>query len=468
MTLALRYAAYSDVGLLREGNEDSGYAGPRLLAVADGLGGHKHGEVASSIAITTLSSLDRDFAPDELIGALHDAIFQANAVVQDNIPDPTATDTMGTTLTALLWSGAQVAVGHVGDSRAYMMRNGEFQQITHDHTLIQTLIDEGKITPEEAATHPQRSLLLRALDGRSEVEPDLWMHEAVLGDRYLLCSDGLHGVVSADTMAEVLRTVPDPVEVTRRLVDLANRGGGPDNITCVVSDVVDPRAEQLRTAPEFVGAVANSQPERVMPDTPAGRAAGLGQAPETEMFERGEFGGLQSGGGARTDTAEFPPLILEAADPPRPPRPVDDDDDELPRRPRRFPIMTLVLLVFVALLVVPAYFAWDYIQNQYYIGVNPEGQVTIYRGMDEEVLGYALYTEAEVTDLEVTALPRTQHDRLTSSTIGAASLADAQERVAALTAEAEECAQNPNCDRVEPAEEQGPASGEQDPEPQAS
>jgi PPM family protein phosphatase len=138
----------------------------------------------------------------------------------------------------MLWSGSQLALVHIGDSRAYLLRDGELFQITHDHTLVQTLVDEGRITLAEAAAHPQRSLLLRAIDGKQS-EPDLQLHDAKAGDRYLLCSDGLYSVVSMERLREVLSTVADPDDVVRQLIDLANQAGGPDNITCVVADVVE-------------------------------------------------------------------------------------------------------------------------------------------------------------------------------------------------------------------------------------
>src|SRR5690606_21038456 len=203
MTIALRYAARSDVGLLREGNEDSAYASGRLLAVADGMGGHAHGEVASSVAIAAISALDRgadhDFGGDllrDIEAAVRDANHQLHAMVAR---DPSLKG-MGTTLTAMLWNGLRFALAHVGDSRAYLLRNGELYQITHDHTLVQSLVDDGRITQEEAANHPQRSILLRALDGTAEVDPDLQDREAQVGDRYLLCSDGLSTVVSPETL----------------------------------------------------------------------------------------------------------------------------------------------------------------------------------------------------------------------------------------------------------------------------
>ena len=150
-----------------------------------------------------------------------------------------AVEGMGTTLTALLWSDGHAAVCHIGDSRGYLLRDGELYQITHDHTLVQSLVDEGRISADDVSTHPQRSLLLRALDGRSVAEPDLSVHDSLPGDRYLLCSDGLSGVVSDETLRDTLSTIEDPEVATRQLIDLAIHGGGPDNITCIVADVVD-------------------------------------------------------------------------------------------------------------------------------------------------------------------------------------------------------------------------------------
>lgn len=239
MTLALRYAIRSDVGLLREGNEDAAYAGPRLLAVADGMGGHAAGEVASAAAISALARLDDDVPGSDLLDALADAVADANHTLHDMVVADSVLEGMGTTLTAMLWSGSRVALVHIGDSRAYLLRDGEFHQITHDHTLVQTLVDEGRISPDDVATHPQRSMLLRALDGRADVEPDLSLREARLGDRYLLCSDGLSGVVPVARIHQVLRTAAEPEQVVQQLIELANSGGGPDNIACVAADVVE-------------------------------------------------------------------------------------------------------------------------------------------------------------------------------------------------------------------------------------
>jgi protein phosphatase len=262
MTLALRYAVRSDVGLLREGNEDSAYAGPRLLAIADGMGGHAAGEVASAVAISALAGLDHAALDGDLLDPLAAAVAAANTTLHEmSVADP-AVEGMGTTLTAMLWQDAHVALCHIGDSRAYLLRDGDFYQITRDHTLVQSLVDDGRLTPEAAATHPQRSLLLRALDGRTEAEPDLSIREVRVGDRYLLCSDGLSDVVTEQTLHKTLVSIADLDDAVIQLVELAIRSGGPDNITCIVADVVDTAAGPA--APSRVAVIAvmpQSQPQ---------------------------------------------------------------------------------------------------------------------------------------------------------------------------------------------------------------
>ena len=196
MPLALRYAARSDVGLIRAINEDSGYAGPRLLVIADGVGGHAAGEVASSVAVAQVSALDEDSPGGDLLERLSAAVNGANNHLRDMVVGDPELEGMGTTLTALLRAGSRFGLVHVGDSRCYLLRNGELHQITRDHTFVQTLVDEGRITAEEADHHPQRNVITNSLDGREDIDLDLSVRETKAGDRYLLCSDGLSGVVS--------------------------------------------------------------------------------------------------------------------------------------------------------------------------------------------------------------------------------------------------------------------------------
>jgi PPM family protein phosphatase len=241
-SLIVRYGVRSDIGLTREDNEDAAYAGARLLAVADGMGGHVAGEKASAAVIEALRPLDTEVPEGELLNALDHAVRRAKTTLRDMAEENPALTGMGTTLTALLWSGSQLGLVHIGDSRAYLVRDGEVFQVTRDHTLIQSLLDDGKITADEMASHPQRFLLLKALDtgASGKDEPDLQLLQARSGDRYLLCSDGLHVTVPADAIERVLLTVTDPDQAAGDLIKLAMDAGGPDNITCIVADVTTP------------------------------------------------------------------------------------------------------------------------------------------------------------------------------------------------------------------------------------
>ena len=235
--LAIRYAVQSDRGQ-RADNEDAVYAGARLLAVADGLGGHAAGEVASAAVIEAVRPLDTDIPAGELLDALDHAVRRAGSSLQELAAADPALAGMGTTLTALVVSGSQLGLVHIGDSRAYLVRGGAVFRITHDHTLVQSLLDEGRLTAAEVSAHPQRFLLLRALAAGRSDEADLQLRDAQAGDRYLLCSDGLHGVADDEQIAAVLLGEADPEEAARQLIALAVEGGAPDNVTCVVADVL--------------------------------------------------------------------------------------------------------------------------------------------------------------------------------------------------------------------------------------
>ncbi|WP_280189681.1 PP2C family protein-serine/threonine phosphatase, partial [Nocardia gipuzkoensis] len=271
MTLVLRYAARSDRGLVRGNNEDSVYAGARLLALADGMGGHAAGEVASQLMIAALAHLDDDEPGDDLLGKLDAATREGNAAIADQVEEEPELDGMGTTLTAILFAGKKLGLVHIGDSRAYLLRGGELTQITRDDTFVQSLVDEGRITPEQAHTHPQRSLIMRALTG-NEIEPTLIMRESRAGDRYLLCSDGLSDVVSDETIANTMREGSTD-ECADRLIELALRSGGPDNVTVVVADVID--LDYGQSHPIVAGAASGVDEDSPPPNTAAGRASAL-------------------------------------------------------------------------------------------------------------------------------------------------------------------------------------------------
>jgi serine/threonine protein phosphatase PrpC len=410
MTLALRYAVRSDVGLLREGNEDSAYAGPRLLAVADGMGGHAAGEVASAVAIEALTALDGDLPASELLDALAGAVTRANDLLRKMVAANPSIGGMGTTLTAMLWSGTRVALCHIGDSRAYLLSGGEFKQITHDHTLVQSLVDDGRISPDEAATHPQRSLLLRALDGSSDVEPDLSMREAQTGDRYLLCSDGLSGVVSEPTLHRALATAAEPDDAVRQLVELAIKEGGPDNITCIVADVVD-SATAVRP-PSEVSVLAGA----------ASNGSGMPMMRSDSTIGRGHV---------LTQTAPQAAIVIAHDDPvPRAAGGAVADDDTEPdgQVRRRLPIVKSLLALLLIVIIGAGYAGWRYTQAQYYVGEDA-GRVTIFRGINQNVAGLKLSSVYDRTEIPLAGVPVTEQG-LIRSTISANSLSHARSIVA--------------------------------------
>jgi len=358
MTLVLRYAARSDRGLVRSNNQDSVYAGPRLLSLADGMGGHAAGEVASKIVIAALAPLDDDEPGEDLLGQLREATQAGNGAIAELVAGDPELDGMGTTLTAILFAGNRIGLVHIGDSRAYLQRNGQFAQITHDDTFVQSLIDEGRITEDEAATHPQRSLLLKALTGH-EVEPTLTIREARAGDRYLLCSDGLSGVVTHETLADTIK-IPDAQACADRLIELALKGGGPDNVTVIVADVVD--IDFGDDAPIIGGAAGNGQDDQPPPDSPASRAGAIA-APRQDPV--------------RPDPLEQPP-----------------PDPKVKRRKRIR--LFLILLLVVILLAGGAVVGWVFVVNrQYFVGEADDGEIAIFQGVRGSVFGVSLNTQVQ-------------------------------------------------------------------------
>ena len=348
MTLVLRYAARSDRGLVRSNNEDSVYAGARLLALADGMGGHAAGEVASQLMIAALAHLDDDEPGDDLLGKLEAATREGNAAIADQVEEEPELDGMGTTLTAILFAGKKIGLVHIGDSRAYMLREGKLTQITRDDTFVQSLVDEGRITAEQAHTHPQRSLIMRALTG-NEIEPTLTVREARAGDRYLLCSDGLSDVVSDETIENTLNE-GDSAQSADRLIELALRSGGPDNVTIVVADVID--LDYGQSSPILGGAASTDDEEDAPPpNTAAGRAAAMRPPRATPK---------------------------RVASPP----PVPEKKSHKLR-------WSLVALAVVALLVGGAFVANAAIRNNYYVGED-DSRVAIMRGVPASILGYSL------------------------------------------------------------------------------
>ncbi len=430
MSLSLRFAAGSHKGMIREGNEDSGYAGPRLLAIADGMGGQAAGEVASSEVISTIVTLDDDIPGSDILTSLGTAVQRANDQLLHMVEEDPQLEGMGTTLTALLWTGQRLGLVHVGDSRAYLLRDGVLTQITQDHTWVQRLVDEGRITEEEATTHPQRSLLMRALGSGERVEPDLSIREVRVGDRYLICSDGLSGVVSHQTMEDTLGGYQAPHETVQELIQLALRGGGPDNITCIVADVLDTddgdtQAAQLNDTPVVVGAVAEHQSQPHDPrhlDTPAGRASELGRTPH-QAGPTGTFGPPGSG----DPVPGTPPGSFGAY----------DGDLDKPAR-RKWPKRTLISVVVLAVVAGGLYGAYSWTQNQYYVGAKGD-HVAVYQGINQKLVGLSLSkVHRDRSDIPLKYLPSYQRKQV-QDTIATSSLGQADDKADELAQQAEVC-----------------------------
>jgi PPM family protein phosphatase len=453
MTLVLRYAVRSDVGLLREGNEDSAYAGPRLLAVADGMGGHAAGEVASSVTIASMAELDAEPPGGDMLAELSEAVAAANTRLQEMIIANPAVEGMGTTLTALFWSDGHAAVCHIGDSRGYLLRENELYQITHDHTLVQSLVDEGRISVDDVSTHPQRSLLLRALDGRSIAEPDLSVHEGQPGDRYLLCSDGLSGVVSDETLRDTLASIAEPEAVTRQLIELALLGGGPDNITCIVADVIDSGATRLppTLVPVLAGAAAHAADPPLAVD---------GTGPFEVIDDHGanhfddgqrSLNGVPSGLGLDGDPGSLPlavatqngtgPNAVRARGGHRaqPKRATRSGRGGRGGR-RRWPIVTTTLVVLLAVVIGGGYLGWRVIQDQYYVGADSAGKVVIYRGVNQRIAGFSLSKPYRQTGILLSQVP-VNYQQTLKATDTANSLTDAQSIVATVSTAVSTCYQ---------------------------
>ncbi|MGW3563449.1 PP2C family protein-serine/threonine phosphatase [Streptomyces sp. NPDC000941] len=435
MSLSLRFAAGSHKGMIREGNEDSGYAGPRLLAIADGMGGQAAGEVASSEVISTLVQLDDDVPGSDILTSLGSAVQRANDQLRMMVEEDPQLEGMGTTLTALLWTGQRLGLVHVGDSRAYLLRDGVLTQITQDHTWVQRLVDEGRITEEEAGTHPQRSLLMRALGSGDHVEPDLSIREVRAGDRYMICSDGLSGVVSHQTLEDTLASYQGPHETIQELIQLALRGGGPDNITCIVADVLDvdgsdTLAGQLNDTPVIVGAVAENQTplgDGGAAHTPAGRAAELGR-------NRGVAPGEAQGGFGPPGSGD-PSL----GGPPEGSYGTYADGDFAKKGGRKKWIKrSLYIALGLAVVGGGLYGGYRWTQTQYYVGTNGD-HVAIYQGISQDLAWIKLNkVHEDHREIELKYLPVDQRSRV-EDTIAVSSLNQAKDKTKDLATLASAC-----------------------------
>jgi PPM family protein phosphatase len=385
--MKVRVGARSDIGRARVRNEDSYLVKEPLFAVADGMGGHKGGDVASSLALQTIDAAAT--APEqEDLERLVEQIKEANHRVLERGETDKDLRGMGTTVTALLTADGKAHVVHVGDSRAYRLRDGTFQQLTEDHTLVQRMVREGKLTEEEAAHHPQRSVLTRALGVDMDIPIDQLTLDVQEGDRVLLCTDGLTSMVGRERIQEILEGEAEPQAACERLIDAANRAGGDDNITVIVVDFVP---DQSATTSE-------------------GAKTGLvSGGPHTRAAER-----------ADEATAATPALRDEGA--------------RGRARWRRWPIWAAIAAVVVVAGLVGARI---YIDRQWYVGA-ADGKVAIYNGIPATALGFKLAHVQETTDIDSAQAKRLQFWRNLEDGVTADSFEQAQVIVARIRQDVQE------------------------------
>ena len=402
-------AAVSHVGKIRANNQDSGYAGEYLFVVADGMGGHAGGDVASAIAVKRIIETDRQFVSgSDAEFALHTALTAANAQLAETVFDHSELTGMGTTVSGMILVNGQVVIAHIGDSRIYLLREGELTQGTADHTFVQRLVDSGRITEEEAAVHPRRSVLMRVLgdvDATPEIDTSIMATQP--GDRWLLCSDGLSSYVSHDKIFTAMSTIDDAEAAAERLVKDALDQGAPDNVTVVLVDI-DESGGSAHVPPLTVGSAASplvfdGDTARKPLRLPALLLHPLKVTkPDDSHFEPESDGYLDE-------------LILEDR-----------------RRARRRRITWLVGLVLVVLaIIIGAFTAYQYSQSRYFVGVD-NGNVAIYRGVQESIGPISLSTVYRTTSVELDSLPSYQQDRL-EDTINASDLSDAERIVDTLS-----------------------------------
>ena len=407
------YAA-SDIGRVRSSNQDSGYAGVNLFFVADGMGGHAGGDIASAIASQHIALADEPLETSgEAEQKLIDYIYQAKQKIDASVKQHPAITGMGTTLSALMVTGTKVTIAHIGDSRIYLARDGVVKQITSDHTFVQRLVDTGRITEEEALTHPRRSVLMRVLgDIEKFPEVDIDTYETKPGDRWMACSDGLSGVVPQQLMENIMISKVDVKEACELLVGEALEFGAPDNVTVVLVDVVDAKDE------------IDFSPSRNL----------VGSASNEVVIEQRK--------GMQVLRLLNPLTLLELLQKPEDPVSFAPESEELLEkilketkgrvRARRFrQIATYLLLIAIAAYGITL--AVDYTQTRYFVGID-DGYVVIYKGIKEELGPFKFSSVYEVTDVSVASLTDFQREALERS-ISAESVEEAQRVVSQLGGE---------------------------------
>jgi PPM family protein phosphatase len=406
MTLQLSYVAHSEIGLIRKNNQDSGYASPHLLVVADGMGGAAAGDLASAVAIDTIRKIDSPTTGEDMLEVLALAIHQANDQIAELVDSDLSLEGMGTTVTGAMFDGSSLGLAHIGDSRAYLFRDGHLERLTHDHTWVQSLVDDGKISEAEAANHPHRSLLLKVLNGQPTNDPDLAIVAVMPGDRLLLCSDGVCGLIEDDVIQAAVQ-LPELKDVTERLISESLHQGGIDNITVIVADVV----ESGGTDDVIVLGAASEHPN------PADSKTRVRSADEDDPEET-----------LVTNLADFEPT------------PVADEERYTPQAPdqRRFrrPLIGLLVLLLVAVAGLGMAYSWT--RTQYFVGADQD-KVAIFQGLPEGLPGLSLSRVYEVQQLAVSELPPFYQEQVKAN-IDVPSLDSARATVAELTEAAKTCA----------------------------
>lgn len=418
MPFALRYAARSNVGLgSKNRNEDSAFASRTMLILADGMGGHAAGDIASSTVVGTIAPLGNDeIGADDALDQLAETIASANERLRTEMDADSSREGMGTTLIVLMKAGRQLAMANVGDSRAYQLRDGKFTQITKDHSFVQSLLDAGRITPEEAVHHPQRSLVTRVLTGRENDVPDLSLREARLGDRFLLCSDGLSDYVNGRTIEEIFTKGGSVEDVAESLIEIALKASTLDNVTVVVGEVVPAEEVDATARPDVVGAAMAHGTTAAIPTrelTPAEKARALSQEVTGSHAEPDDLDEDDEG-------VHGEPLLAE----------------EGPRKRSRLGVLLGSLLV-IALLAGAAIWGWMWSQSQYFVK-DSGGRVTIYQGVDSSVGPLKFSHVHEKTDVPTADLPAFWRKKVTAGMEGG-SAKDAAQTVEQLRGEMASC-----------------------------
>lgn len=402
MAFSLQIDAHSEIGLVRNNNQDSAYVSPHLIVVADGMGGAAAGDLASAVAIRELQRADeQNLAPnasesgplvgDQMLEALGGALAKANDALSDLVGWDHSLEGMGTTVCGAMFDGEHYGICHIGDSRGYLLRDGQLTRLTHDHSWVQSLIDSGKITVDEAAKHPHRSLLLKVLNGQPVHTPDFKLVDAKLGDRVLFCSDGLCGMVDDDVILKLLSADKPLDSIVRSLTQAAHQGGGLDNITLIVADVVDYDEALQAVPPQVLG------------------AAEAMKIPEVDFSEPIDLSEIIE------DTTRVPrglPVADAAAiDEKLPDGVIDPDRFEAIRytphiasRRRRWIGWVLTILAILALLAAGLFGGRAYLESQHFIGPD-EAHVAIYQGIPEQVFGHPLSRLTETSEILVDDLP---------------------------------------------------------------